>query len=294
MLGDLKMLGLKPRRGFSLVELLVVIAVISSLVALLLPAVQRARESARRSQCQNNLKQWGLALHEYHETAEMFPPGYYDLSRITNQRRWLWRASLLPYIDQQALYDKVKFELPPNQTCYDYNSYLVPNEPTRTLVPLYYCPTDYNSRKVFPDFSDAAHAPTNYLGVSGASDIGNSGYFQDADGVFFANSAVRERDIADGTSNTIVIGERGIPTDLYRGWALCGEPIIDPYLSVERGIDVGDPLAFSSLYYFWSHHSGGTHFLFGDGVAKFVNYSTDFNTLKALATRASGDQPGEF
>ena len=139
--------------------------------------------------------------------------------------------------------------------------------------------------------------PTNYLGVAGSSDSNPSGTPSSAfmlDGTFFVASSVRERDFTDGMSNTLVVGERGVPTDHFWGWALCGASTQDAYISLQRGIAPGTASSGASLVYFWSHHPGGVQFLFGDGSARMMSYSTDFNLLKALSTRAGNEVIGEF
>src|SRR5262249_62367086 len=105
--------GFRRRLGFTLIELLVVIAIISVLVALLLPAVQNAREAARRSQCRNNLKQIGIALQNYHAACNMFPPGYIaGVPYPATSNGWSWCSQILPYLDQSPLYDQINFQLP--------------------------------------------------------------------------------------------------------------------------------------------------------------------------------------
>lgn len=220
------------RRAFTLIELLVVIAIIAVLVALLLPAVQQAREAARRASCKNNLKQIGLALHNYLDANKMFPIGslfgningvqVYGSSRIS------WMARLLPFIDQAAAYQMINFNLhPSNQGV---------NLPVLgTNIASYRCPSDPGDRGTT---GQSAYACTNYFASvgtgqdirAGAGDgtllTGNSvnpdGYWsavaQNNDkqpGIFSANSHARIESITDGTSNTVAVGEGLVGTKIY-------------------------------------------------------------------------------
>ena len=134
------------QRGFTLIELLVVIAIIAILIALLLPAVQQAREAARRSTCKNNLKQIGLAMHNYHETFGMFPPGYVEEILNTNgghvadnEGHWAWNALLLPYLDQAPLFNQLNVGTVPVSTML--NNATVRGSMQKTL-PVFRCPSD--------------------------------------------------------------------------------------------------------------------------------------------------------
>jgi len=233
------------RRAFTLIELLVVIAIIAILVALLLPAVQSAREAARRSQCKNNLKQIGLALHNYHNTYGVFCPGVVnsglhhapDVSRggmhttALNHTGWVY---LLPYIDQEALYNQFDLNLATN----GYSNTITnvqggwpnANSPlVRTPISTYLCPSDEGEKgpEVRTDYVNygADHARTNYLFCAGGHGVGwpNDRYYSIFDqaasnlpngatgvpyrGMFGFNGAARIADIVDGTSNTIAITE---------------------------------------------------------------------------------------
>lgn len=218
----------KGRDGFTLVELLVVVAVIGVLVGLLLPAVQLARESARRTQCTTNLKQIGIALHHFHESRRCFPaaftatnaPGNINWRTLTTtiptyfQPGWSFFAYLLPHVEETALATQVDLTVP---ILDGKNS--VPRTGTG-LVGLYVCPSDTAPRMIdIVDYGESSAATTlsgagtvitkapvvSYAGVLGTSDHENNGAF---DGVFFRNSRVRMSDITDGTSKTVCIGER--------------------------------------------------------------------------------------
>lgn len=208
------------RRGFTLIELLVVIAIIAILIALLLPAVQQAREAARRTQCKSNLKQLGIALHNYESSHRTFPPnlipggrpgsgGYIGYS----QGNWSVMAYLTPFLEQTAVYGLLNLESPTYANVG--GSWVIPDSNNRlaasTIVPLYLCPSD-SSQKVSSNWgvSDGI-GPTNYCANMGTG-LDQAGGTQhgspyNADGVFFADSRIRFADITDGTSNTAAMTE---------------------------------------------------------------------------------------
>jgi prepilin-type N-terminal cleavage/methylation domain-containing protein len=227
-------------RGFTLIELLVVIAIIAILIALLLPAVQQAREAARRTQCRNNLKQLGIALHNYHDVSKMFPPGSMDYSAnwavptapfLDTGPTWGWGAFLLPHLDQAPLFNQLRVD--------DLRlSQLAVNTPPRVgtyaVLSVFRCPSDSGSKDILrgsPDDRDFQNAngfgvpsgqwgpPTdwvataNYVGVLGNRD-GRAWSFttgtgsRERAGVFVHNAGHNLRDITDGPSNTFAIGER--------------------------------------------------------------------------------------
>ena len=230
-------------RGFTLIELLVVIAIISVLIALLLPAVQAAREAARRASCVNNLKQIGLALHNYHDAMNTFPPGYVssivptilDACDIDTENGlsvnlgagWAWGSMILPQLEQQPIYNSINFNLsvayPQNDTCSltALSLYLCPSDPGPSVIPVYADPPD----PAQPGTYDASHVVNtlsrgNYVGMyglgeicsqSGANDSPNNngiGPLGTHAGIFYRNSATRVAAITDGTSNTSMVGER--------------------------------------------------------------------------------------
>jgi prepilin-type N-terminal cleavage/methylation domain-containing protein/prepilin-type processing-associated H-X9-DG protein len=240
------MLANKPnssRGGFTLIELLVVIAIIAVLISLLLPAVQSAREAARRAQCTNNLKQIGLALHNYHQALDAFPPGYISAVDRTvldacnqdqeNQRGvdlgagWAWGSMILPYLEQQPLYNSINFNLSvayrQNDTCSltALSGYLCPSDPGPSVVPVFADPPDPNNPGTYSGSNIVdTLSRGNYVGMYGigeicaqsnARDLPNNGGLgpqgQHA-GVFYRNSATKISAIIDGTSNTIAVGER--------------------------------------------------------------------------------------
>jgi len=298
--------------GFTLIELLVVIAIIAVLIALLLPAVQQAREAARRSQCRNNLKQIGLALHNYHDAHRIFPQG-------NNLGAWSFKAMILPFLDQGNIFSRIDFSnniatsASPPARCpmgqYDCRDEVLrlqalgQGDPASARLPILYCPSDPLGGSAWPDTSIGIHRLGNYVGVGGdevpvlseGRCVGPSGPFPARRrGILWYNSNVRMADITDGTSNTFCVGEKGINNDLNYGWDLCAGVEGDGWLSCGNPFGPGDPANNAAQGYihdshFWSHHAGGSHFLIGDGSVRFLNYSINFDTYKALATRAGGE-----
>lgn len=298
------------RRGFTLIELLVVIAIIAVLVALLLPAVQQAREAARRTQCQNQLKQLGVALNNYHEALNCFPMGSRPAS---NGFSWGFSLSLLPYMEKAAVFETVDFNT--NQTCCAWikaRQLAGQPEPQSTPLPFYYCPSDPNSGKSLlsgptgpqPSSGDCGLLyPGNYLGVSGnnglatmsacfASTLGST----NGNGLLFSLSSVKFRDITDGSSNTFAIGERGMPRDLTWGWIICGGNECEQYLSTRNGLIAPINASANDLntLSFWSWHPGGAYFGFADGSVHFMSTTMSFQIYQALSTRNGDEVLGEY
>ncbi len=301
--------------GFTLIELLVVIAIIAILIALLLPAVQQAREAARRTQCRNNLKQLGLALHNYHDVHGIFPPSsIWEADPMNNlvdanaARGWIFH--LLPYFDQANLYNGADTTV---MTTAD----PVSSENMAALA----CPSDPNSddRIMF----NQEMGTTNYLGNGGYRGLASNQFFYNCKPVpdltngVFNRKGVRIRDVTDGTSNTILAGERGVITK-FGGWGMWNFSLLGcpsghgdtmlthdnwQFSTVNGGLDyVGgfrppdnfaDP-AGDDIFHWWSYHAGGGLFLLTDGSARFVSYNTDYNTIDYLHQRDDGNVIGEF
>jgi prepilin-type N-terminal cleavage/methylation domain-containing protein/prepilin-type processing-associated H-X9-DG protein len=311
------------RRGFTLIELLVVIAIVAVLVSLLLPAVQQAREAARRTQCKNNLKQFGLALHNYHEASRTFPPGYctalpYIDGATDTAPGWGWAAFILPHLDQTSVYAQLNFNQP------------VPSSPVvQTVLNVHLCPSDLTPAGSFPvpdGFGNTVclASPTSYAACCGsdASDTRDP----TGDGVFYRNSRTRIADIIDGTSNTILIGERAwanangawpgaIPGGVIRrGQSNPCQPNVPGAWYPASTITIAhahlnnahiDPDGSAGMDDFSSMHFGGSHFLFADGSVRFIrsvptdnpdgSYTPDGVNFQALATRAKSEViPGDF
>lgn len=290
------------RRAFTLIELLVVIAIIAVLIALLLPAVQQAREAARRTQCRNNLKQIGLALHNYHEITKILPPGWIGLTSgqpdINGGNGWSWASRLLPQLDQSALYNTINFDVPVGAAV---------NLATRTRVlNVFRCTSDVGPDKWniataggSPPLADLAAA--SYSGVFGTDEIEDCNSLMPgspcaSDGVFFLNSAVRFSDIQDGLSNTLAVGER--VSRASSGWLYTWVGVLgggeNPIVRILGDTDVTPNKDLIRMDEFASYHTGGAQFLMGDGAVRFLSNSIDLAVYRALASRNKGDIVGEF
>lgn len=298
------------KKGFTLIELLVVIAIIAILIALLLPAVQQAREAARRSQCKNNLKQIGLALHNYHETYRNFPPAFIyetDTNNCSgspcNDPSWAWSAMILPFIDQAPAYNSL--EPGPtklSQAISDAAKLVI----LQNVIPVFRCPSDTGKNLSGLDISGEQTSRSNYPGVNGAR---NEVRLTDGQGIFGArNNSVKIRDITDGTSNTIAVGERaskiiGNNNDSYTHWAGVRESNVNS--SGWRGafevtgvtsypINAAESVYWRYRGWFSSMHQGGAHFLLGDGAIRFISENIDTTTYNDLSTINDGRVIGEF
>ncbi|MCA9064000.1 MAG: DUF1559 domain-containing protein [Planctomycetaceae bacterium] len=313
----------RRRFGFTLIELLVVIAIIAVLIALLLPAVQYAREAARRSQCRNNLKQLGLAFHQYHDTHSTFPIGTISHSVLhpgpfrENRFGIHWGVRLLPFLEQNNLWDAMDTD----------STYYISSEPTgswaiqnlpyiRQPLPVFQCPTDPQSHDIIyigtagrPSSGWVYGAVSSYAGVAdnrnrfqpGLPSTTNSHYTYTGNGMLFNLSSVRFRDVTDGTSNTLFAGEiAGSLNQLskpdHTPWA--GTAMIDlkdglngPYTAVGGTYvapNVPPGCGFASL------HSGGCHFLLVDGSVRFLSENVDQTVLLSLGSRHGGEVIGDF
>ena len=283
------------QRGFTLLELLVVIAIIGMLIGMLLPAVQAAREAARRVQCMNNLKQYGLALHHYHDGHQVFPIGNVPF------RWWTFQSMLLPYMEQQNVYNLIDYKYlgafpqDPRGPCFQYSAYVYQSKPPdldpgNRVLSVDKCPSDpYGGIWQAEPEIWGRHGNTNYFGVIGTSSNVQHG----DDGILFYGSSIRISDVTDGTSNTIIMGERGCEQALYWGWCYCGfgQDLMgqgDNLLSTQQPFGPGLPDGNSDLH-FWSYHPGGGMFLWADGAVKFVSYNIAYSTYQAISTRAGGE-----
>lgn len=280
------------RRAVSLVELLVVIALTAVLLGLLLPAVQMARQAAARTQCANNLRQIGLALHSHHDAHAAFPPG---LSGARGPEPYLsWLARLLPYLDQGPLWREV-------QGAYrqDRDFLRVPPHTRRaTVVPTFSCPAEPRTLRPSARLNGLV-AFTAYLGVSGRD-------ADELDGVLFLDSRIRVAQITDGTSHTLMAGERPPSADerfgwWYAGWGQQKDGSAEVVLGLTdynvaeppcpRGpyrFGQGRPDNPCDAFHYWSLHPGGAHFVFADGSVRFITYSAH-PVMAALSTRAGGE-----
>ena len=298
------------RCGFTVIELLVCLAIIAVLCAIVLPAVQQARESARQLQCKNNLHQIGLALSSYHASTRCFPPGWIVETPIQQDSHngWGWLAMLLPSADQGPLFNSINF---------DHHLQQAVNQTARlTVVAAFVCPSDHLPARVpfYPkgvddgtnmgsSFSAASKvhgtipgvtsimfevAGASYFGVYGTEDPDDR---SDAvgDGIFALNSSRRFSDLLDGASQTIVVGERsarrltGTWTGMHPMEAEGPERVVG-FVDHAPNAPDADEAEFSS------RHPGGVHFLFGDGSVRSLSDHIDRQVYKALGTRG-GQEP---
>lgn len=296
------------RRGFTLIELLVVIAIIAVLIGLLLPAVQKVRSAAARMKCANNLKQIGLALQNYHDANQSFPPGVRSTHVSewgeTDTPGWGWAAYLLPHVEQDNLFRTIQFDL----------SITDPRNAVArvTPVPVFLCPSDA-AQSTFTTSKEANGKPgaaicdvaaANYLGMSTSDDFFDSDSFAISwNGVLYPNSRVRLTDVTDGTSQTFAVSER-IQRHGQVTWV--GAVPGAGSFATENGVELDENIALTLGYvgdankpgevggswvsaHHTSAHGVGANFLFCDGHVKFLTPSIDFATFQALATRAGGE-----
>jgi prepilin-type N-terminal cleavage/methylation domain-containing protein/prepilin-type processing-associated H-X9-DG protein len=350
------------RSGFTLIELLVVIAIIAVLIGLLLPAVQKVREAAARTQCINSLKQMGLAMHNFHDVNNKFPSalrmglsasgaqwyqstykydaapdGYANGSTgyPIGGAFWSWEARIAPFIEQDNVFKT--FNMAASSAAWPWWQYLpgLPATGANTVngvkAKIFQCPSDGRSNLVCPDGdgdgTNKVAALTGYLGVDGRDQfkesIAGSGApsttakLPGQDGMLYVNSGVKMTGISDGTSNTLLIGERPPSNDLYYGWLWAGSGdypyfgATDTVLGVRERVtpnaapdffrpgSLNDPQNIHR-YHFWSLHSGGGNWLFADGSARFITYAAgtavvttvnniQVSLLEALASRNGGE-----
>ncbi len=304
------------KSGFTLVELLVVIAIIGTLIALLLPAIQSAREAGRRLQCMNNLKQWGLALNHYNDDHGSFPVGNveppdFDGSKSGNldwrHGWWGFQARLLPYMEANDIYKLCNFTyVGPNKyqsSCFDWMA-LQPRgrSPAVMIPPCDKCPDDPRTKDIFHDFT-GDYGCGSYLGVDGSAPWQRSSPGapprprQPTDGILLhsrENGGIKLSQVTDGTSHTLIMGERGI-SNLDYGWPYCGMGELtndsgdgDNLLSTRDGLTAGSD-GPADIFHFWSYHPNLAQFICADGSGHVLSYDIDVPTFQALSTRAGGE-----
>ncbi len=271
--------------GFTLVELLVVIAIISLLIALLLPAVQASREAARRSQCQNNLHQLGIALHSYHDAYKVFPRGGWPAASANIS----WTSAILPHLEETALYNSINRAAP----------YTDPTNLAmgRTVLPGLLCPTSSreNLRRNsadLPSSSTNLYGRTDYSAINGERTLRSpTGTNTPERGVMIAAKNISLAAITDGSAHTIQIGE--CPEGMHSLWIsvrnFCDQsaPINTPATSATQYVftDFGQEIS--------SYHAGGAFTLYADGSAHFLSESMNNAILAALCSRAGGEVIGD-
>ena len=328
------------RRGFTLVELLVVIAIIGILVGLLLPAVQAAREAARRMQCTNNLKQQVLAMHNHHDTFNRFPAAhlmgvtwYHSFRRnpppggFTRNASgtfssypaegpwWSWMTRILPFIEGNNLFNA--FDKRGVAAAWAWDPPV--NLPLhRNINPTFVCPSDPRGGQLSPrEPNGLQSALSSYLGVTGTNQFQEAG---GQDGILFVNAAVKMAMITDGTSNTLIVGERPPSSSLNYGWQWAGsgdspyfgacDVVLGVHERAERPTATPDFFRPGAVqdpndihrYHFWSLHPGGGNWALADGSVRFISYSSSAaqripasatevvvpNVLQAMASRSDG------
>lgn len=287
------------KKGFTLIELLVVIAIIAVLIALLLPAVQQAREAARRTQCKNNLKQIGLALHNYHDTAKMFPSlEIQDAAFMSSaNNNWggyagNWLTLILPYIDQAPMYNSINFGAYWNAG----NNYLA----FKQKYNAYTCPSNPVQDQIWSTNSHIVH----YYAMAGGTNSppggleritwANGGTGNDNwKGIFFHSSNISMAGITDGTSNTVAVAE-----------ALGYQP---SSLTSLATVADGRGMQFSAVtctqyqintinrwFSAGSYHVGGCHVLMADGAVRFISQNINASTWQNLGGKGDGNVVGDF
>lgn len=311
------------RAGFTLVELLVVIAIIGVLVALLLPAVQAAREAARRTQCNNNLKQFGIGLHNYHSTFKQFPPGSErDLSKGTpnfEDGRFSVHVRLLGFMEQQPLADLIV-----KNRGWETNEHA----PLRqAAIAQFVCPSRENRETAYYYENNqwiradqTIEHPTHYMGVMGAKGFvvpidpaaratytvdmsqGAHGGFA-TNGILIRDKPISSRRITDGLSNTLMMGEVSWEIGEYEAWpgglspawsnALTAKNIAHPLNSYRFDRDL-NALAINDTSFGSEHAGRGAHFLLGDGSVQFFNETVSLDVLKSMASRDQGEVSESF
>ncbi len=280
------------RPGFTLIELLVSIAVIAILLALLLPAVQQVREAARRTQCRSNLKQLGLALHNYHDVHNAFPPAW------VGQNDYAWSAFLLPELEHSALFRAIDFRIRPN----DVRVLAGGSHPVSAVLPVFVCPSDIAPAKW--QNGDVLMGTASYAASYGTGPA--VGSMDQPTGVMFENSRVRMADVYDGVSNTIAVGERrwDEPSEESTGQTVwCAAFGIRSLVAGSAGPRINARTGFSHGG-FSSEHSGGANFLMCDGRVLFLSESIagnphamireEYELYQKLADRNDGEPIGEI
>ncbi len=286
----------RPRAAFTLIELLVVIAIIGILVGLLLPAVQAAREAARKTQCFNNLKQIGLALHNYESSFRRLPSGWISPDR-SGEPGWGWGVAILPYLEQNNIYAQINQSLAIEEDIHE--------KARLHVIPSYICPSDIGTNLFGISEGSGHHAhntwqggnvdsgellfqisKSNYSGCFGTAEIEENPY--KADGLFYGNSVMKFQFITDGLSNTFAVGERSsrFGSTIWHG-------VIPEASEAEaRIVGAADHTPNNPVGHFEdfaSYHTIGAHFVLGDGSTRMIADTIAVEVYQAMATRDGGE-----
>lgn len=285
------------RRAFTLVELLVVIAIIGVLVGLLLPAVQAAREAARRMQCSNNFKQLGLAVHNYESAYGRLPSGWVSKT-AAGDPGWGWSAALLPFMEGTTTFNQIDSRLPiahPSHTqllTVSLPTFICPSDPLNKIFEIAEDPgaghahgdepenIDEEGHKLFPI------AKSNYIGMFGTFELEDAPFA--GDGTFFGNSRIKFRDIRDGLSNTIIVGERDgrLGGSVWHGFISAAN---EPAARVVGVADHAPNHPGGHFEDFRSYHPGGVNFLRADGSVRMYSQTMDELVYKGMCTIGGGE-----
>jgi prepilin-type N-terminal cleavage/methylation domain-containing protein len=308
---EIETVSARRNKAFTLVELLVVIAIIGVLVALLLPAIQAAREAARRSQCKNNLKQIGIALHNYESARRSFPPGFISAAKnnVVNAEGtgpgWGWGAFILPYLEESAVFQQIDFKKNITDPLYD--------QLREKPLTIFRCPSDSVELPLFAVQNSSGSAITqlafgNYVGVAGTFEV--SVYPDEGNGVLFRNRQIAIKQITDGLTHTIMVSERASRQSPQTTWVGAvtdasvppkvptydneGPPVL---VLTNTGTAADERVPNNELGHVEdsnSMHPQGVDIMFCDASVQTINNDIDPNVWVALGTRAGAEPNGSY
>jgi len=313
---EVSLMHSRKRSGFTLIELLVVIAIIAILIGLLLPAVQKVREAAARMECSNNLKQFGIAIHAYHDTFKHLPYNGDPIRRsgccyTQGYTQWSWIARTLPYLEQNNLYKQAGIDQVPLSSVLPVLA---------QTFPTLFCPADeaYGTKTMTNRANFPGGTPiglTNYRGVSGcnwawgnypfnpnipaASGARSNNGLDNGNGLFFRSDYLYKKPLAsisDGTSNTFMVGEDIPSLNVHCSWPYSNHANGTCAIPLNLGMGLIQPSGVNvtagnwpNVYSFRSRHTGGANFALADGSVRFVSDSINLSLYRALASYKGGE-----